>query len=189
MGQIFYSFILFMLCACSDSDQSKVQNTTPQAQVQTAQEITKHPKPLKDSIFSDFIDRSKNSKTTELMWSFHRGGPKPVDESIEGDTTTPPKKIYRGPLLFHLNDRKQILQFIDSLPPLRKHLGSSSGITADLGSHNIVFICDKDTIVEFSWLRNWNHLSINEHFYIMDFEKLDSFFKNVRTIFSTKNSH
>lgn len=123
-----------------------------------------------------------------MIWEFHRGGPKPVDESIEGDTTRPVKKYYRGPLLFHLNDREQILQFIDSLPPLRKQLGPASGIRADLGSHDIVFVCDKDTIVEFSWLRNWNHLSINEHHYIMDFDKLDSFFKNARTKFSIKNS-
>ena len=149
--------LLFLFIAsCNNSQNTQTENN---------QKTTKEDKLINDYLFATTVKCISDSNDTKLYWT----GTFPVisDEEIEGEESkTSIEETDNKSILGYSNNRKQILEFIDSFPAI--------GIRPDTirlvrvsSSTNLSFVCNNDTLLDFSWDPGRYQININGQWYII----------------------
>jgi hypothetical protein len=175
-----FKHILLFVCillwgACKNCDCPENKNQPEQIKKKEASTLVT-PTQL---IFTDFGRCLMNSGKTEMIWY----GTYPVvdDEEIEGQESPKKGKDNGIKILGRLTNPNAIYKFIDSLPDLSESPNEIMSVRVSSYSY-LIFICDKDTLVSFSWDPGRGQINVNNRWWFkFDFDKLYKQLDKIKT--------
>jgi hypothetical protein len=169
-----FLFLLFVITSCNNCDCPENKNKPPEAPKKEDNRVT-----ATQLIFTD-VDRClMTSDKTEMIWySTH---PVVMDKEINGKSSA--KKAMDNGIKIHghLTKPKDIYAFIDSLPDLSEMPTEISSVRVSSYSY-LIFVCNKDTLVSFSWDPGREQLNVNNRWWFkFDFDKLYKQLDKIKT--------